>query len=156
MSDDHDLTVEASGADSSDVYPCEAGQLKKGDYVCIKGRPTKIVDTSTSKTGKHGSAKCHIVGVDIFTGKKSEENCPSTHTIMCPRVAKDEYQVADVNDGMVTCLDDAGAELEFNLPTGELGEGIAKRFDNGDNLIVTVVSAMGERHILSVKEDAKA
>jgi hypothetical protein len=51
------------------------------------GRPCKIVDMSTSKTGKHGHAKVHLVAIDvsslpvpkpiffsqpgqIFTGKK--------------------------------------------------------------------------------------
>eukprot|EP00178_Gracilaria_changii_P011269 TRINITY_DN3218_c1_g1_i1.p2 TRINITY_DN3218_c1_g1~~TRINITY_DN3218_c1_g1_i1.p2 ORF type:complete len:165 (+),score=32.62 TRINITY_DN3218_c1_g1_i1:30-497(+) len=153
---DEDLTIHAAGADSSDTFPSEAGQLKKGDYVCIKGRPMKIVDISMSKTGKHGHAKAHIVGIDIFTQKKLEENCPSTHTIMCPRVSRDEYPIADVNEGEVHCLDDAGGELQFALPEGELGKSIETRFENGDNLIVTVVSAMGERHITQVKEDTKA
>jgi hypothetical protein len=38
-------------------------------YVCrhvvIKGRPCKIVDMSTSKTGKHGHAKVHLVAIDV-------------------------------------------------------------------------------------------
>ena len=29
------------------------------------GRPCKIVDMSTSKTGKHGHAKVHLVGIDV-------------------------------------------------------------------------------------------
>ena len=30
--------------------------------------PCKIVEMSTSKTGKHGHAKVHLVALDIFTG----------------------------------------------------------------------------------------
>ena len=31
------------------------------------GRPCKIVDMSTSKTGKHGHAKVHLVAIDVST-----------------------------------------------------------------------------------------
>ena len=33
-----------------------------------EARP-RCVEVSTSKTGKHGHAKAHIVAIDIFTGR---------------------------------------------------------------------------------------
>ena len=40
----------------------------------LKSHPCKIIEFSTAKTGKHGSSKALIVGIDIFTGKKVEES----------------------------------------------------------------------------------
>jgi len=39
--------------------------IRKNGHVVIKGRPCKIVDMSTSKTGKHGHAKVHLVAIDV-------------------------------------------------------------------------------------------
>ena len=86
MSDDE--TFEKADAGSSLTFPVAAGELKKGDHVCINGFPCKIADISTSKTGKHGHAKCHFVAIDIFTGKKYEDLQPSSHNCDVPHVSR--------------------------------------------------------------------
>jgi translation initiation factor 5A len=90
QSANEDFSV-SSGA--SLTYPVQCSSLRKGGFVVIKGFPCKVVDMSTSKTGKHGHAKVHLVGIDIFTAKKYEEICPSTHNMDVPNVKRTDYSV---------------------------------------------------------------
>ena len=54
MSDDEFVSADSGAAGTT---PIRVGELKKGMMVMIKGHACKIVDYSTAKTGKHGSAK---------------------------------------------------------------------------------------------------
>lgn len=92
MGDDADEVFESTDSGSSHTYPMEGGQIRKGGYIMIKGNPCKVSDVSTSKTGKHGHAKCHFVAIDIFSGKKMEDLVPSSHTTAVPFVKKEEFQ----------------------------------------------------------------
>merc|ERR1712098_683307 len=146
-------------AGAADTVPKQAGDLRKGGFAMLKGHPCKVVEISTSKTGKHGHAKGHIVGLDIFTGKKCEDLCPSSHNMSCPVVSKNEYTVMDVaDDGSVSLLTDAGeTKDDLNLPKGsEDSEKVAKQikedFAAGKALIVSTIVAMGDEQISGVRE----
>merc|ERR1719443_1364096 len=92
------------------TYPQQAGELRKGSHVMIKGHPCKVAEVTTSKTGKHGHAKAHIVALDIFTGKKYEDLCPSSHNMEIPFVKRTEFQVltADAATGEISLLMENG------------------------------------------------
>jgi translation initiation factor 5A len=119
--EDHDFASGESGA--SESFPMQCSALRKNGFVLIKDRPCKIVEMSTSKTGKHGHAKVHMVGIDIFTGKKYEDICPSTHNMMVPNVTRKEFALMDIDDGFVSLLDEDKNETrdDIKLPPGELG-----------------------------------
>lgn len=111
---------------------------------------------STSKTGKHGSAKVNLVGVDIFTGKKYEDISPSTHNMDVPVVTRSEYALINVDDGFMSLMSADGATKDdIKVPEGELGEKLAADFDDGKELVVSVLAAMGQEACISYKEAPK-
>ncbi|KAL5478936.1 ANB1 [Sanghuangporus weigelae] len=158
MSDDeqHNHTFEQASAGASLTFPTQCSALRKNGFVVIKGRPCKIVDMSTSKTGKHGHAKVHLVGIDIFTQKKLEDISPSTHNMDVPNVKREEYQLVNIDDDFLNLMTaDGTPKDDVKLPEGDMGKEIQENFDAGKDLLVTIVSAMGEEQAISWKEAPK-
>jgi len=149
---------ESVDAGASTTYPMQCSSIKKNGYVVIKDRPCKVVDSSTSKTGKHGHAKVHLVGIDIFTGRKFEEICPSTHNMDVPVVKRNEYQLLAVtDDNFCSMLLPSGeTKDDLRLPEGEMGDSIKAAIDEGKDLLVSVLAAMNEEQIIAFKESAQS
>ena len=111
----------------------------------IKGHACKITAMSTSKTGKHGHAKCKFMAVDIFDGTKHEMIETSTHNVSIPNVTRMEYQLVDIDDDYLHLMDDkAEIRQDIKLPAdAELAEKIRAGFDSGEDHTVTILSAIG-------------
>ncbi|OAA44403.1 eukaryotic translation initiation factor 5A [Metarhizium rileyi] len=161
MADEHETTFESADAGASTTYPQQCSALRKGGFVVIKGRPCKIVDMSTSKTGKHGHAKVHLVATDIFTGKKYEDLSPSTHNMDVPVVNRKEYQLLNISDDdYLSLMDDVGNEKDdVKKPDGEVGAKLDLLFPKEERLQkdtnVIILTAMGEEACIDAKEAPK-
>ena len=161
MADNHDdeqhnVTFEGTSSGASLTFPMQCSALRKNGHVVIKGRPCKIVDMSTSKTGKHGHAKVHLIAIDIFTGKKLEDLSPSTHNMDVPNISRIEYTLLDIDEDYLNLLTaDGTPKDDVKVPEGELGDKIKADFEDGKEILVTVITAMGEEAAISHKEAPK-
>lgn len=152
---EHELEFDTADAGASTTFPMQCSALRKNGHVVIKGRPCKIIDMSTSKTGKHGHAKVHLVATDIFTGKKLEDLSPSTHNMDVPNVSRKEYQLLDISDDDFLSLmnEEGDTKDDVRMPEGEIGEKINKLFkieEKDTNVII--LTAMGEEACVEAKE----
>ncbi|KAE8418199.1 eukaryotic translation initiation factor eIF-5A [Aspergillus pseudocaelatus] len=155
---DEEHTFDSADAGASLTFPMQCSALRKNGHVVIKGRPCKIVDMSTSKTGKHGHAKVHLVALDIFTGKKLEDLSPSTHNMEVPNVKRTEYQLLDItDDDFLSLMTDAGdTKDDVKVPEGDLGARIKKMFKEEEKDVnVIVLTSMGEECAIDAKEAPK-
>ncbi|KAG2639452.1 hypothetical protein PVAP13_2KG011600 [Panicum virgatum] len=128
MSDSEEHHFESKAdAGASKTYPQQAGTIRKNGYIVIKNRPCK----------------------------KLEDIVPSSHNCDVPHVSRTEYQLIDISeDGYVSLLMESGnTKDDLKLPTDEnLQAQIKSGYDDGNDIILTVMSAMGEEQICALKE----
>lgn len=119
----------------------ELRELKIGRYVNIDDCPCKIVSITTSKPGKHGSAKASIEAVDIFTGSKKSINAPVSAKVQVP--------IIDKRKGQVISIDEANNEIQimdletfetFTMPINEDHESILT--DGAEVLYIVAMDRM--------------
>uniref|UniRef100_A0A915E9M1 Eukaryotic translation initiation factor 5A n=1 Tax=Ditylenchus dipsaci TaxID=166011 RepID=A0A915E9M1_9BILA len=147
---DGDFAKGQSGAGAT--YPKQCSAIRKGEFVMIKSRPCKVVEMSTSKTGKHGHAKVHMVALDIFTKKKLEDICPSTHNMDIPIVKRKLLSINDDEFLSLMDLETCETKDDWRVPYDELGTPIKQAFEMDENaLLISVVAACGEEMVMGLK-----
>ncbi len=154
MSSDEE-TFDSVDAGASNCTPIEAGAVRKGGFLVIKGRPTKIVDVSKAKVGKHGAAKCHFVGIDIFNQKKYEQICPASAQLAEPIVTRTEYTLIDISDDGYLSLMASDNTMRDDLKIPEdpdLSKKLKARVEEGKDTLVTILGAMGDEQCVDCKE----
>jgi translation initiation factor 5A len=82
----------------------EIRTLKVGRYCCVEDKAYKINSISTSKPGKHGSAKARMDLVDIFTGSKISHVGSVSSTINVPIIEKGTAMVTHLEGADVHAM----------------------------------------------------
>ena len=83
----------------------EVRDLQEGNYVLIDDVPSKITAYSTSKPGKHGSAKARVEGTGVFDGQKRNFTQPVDAKIWVPIVNRKQGQVVSVSGDDMQVMD---------------------------------------------------
>ena len=100
----------------------------------------------------YGLFQVHMVALDIFTQKKLEDICPSTHNMDVPNVTRKDYQLLDADDGFLSLMDDGGnTRDDLKIPEGDIGEEIKSAIADGKDILCTVLSACGEEAVIATK-----
>jgi translation initiation factor 5A len=83
----------------------EVRELQEGNYVMINDVPSKITAYSTSKPGKHGSAKARVEGTGVFDGQKRNFTQPVDAKVWVPIINRKGGQVLSTSDGEMQVMD---------------------------------------------------
>merc|ERR1711865_1015693 len=106
MSDDE--TFENTDAGASMCEKVDTNRLKPGSLIMIKGNPCKVVETTTAKPGKHGSAKVILKGRDFLTSKVYECTFHAGDMVDAPIVKRNEFTLLNIDDTTLELLDGQG------------------------------------------------
>ncbi|MFW5964834.1 MAG: translation initiation factor IF-5A [Natronomonas sp.] len=83
----------------------EVRDLQEGNYVMIDDVPSKIYAYSTSKPGKHGSAKARVEGKGVFDSQKRNFTQPVDAKVWVPIINRKQGQVVSVSGGDMQVMD---------------------------------------------------
>ena len=91
--------------------------LKPGNYLIIDGVACKVNKIDTSKTGKHGHAKCRIDASSLIDNSRKVIVLPGHDKIDVPIVEKKNAQVLSIVGDTATVMDEKTFEtFELKIP----------------------------------------
>jgi len=124
------------------------GDLKPGNFIIIDNEPCKIVEMSKAKTGKHGSAKAHVVAIGLFSKSKKTLVAPVDQQVEVPIIEKRVGQViADMGD-MIQLMDMETYET-FEVEKELIDEKIRDKVQPGVEVEYWVI--MGKRMVVRTR-----
>ncbi|WP_255195307.1 translation initiation factor IF-5A [Halorarius litoreus] len=84
----------------------EVRELQEGNYVMIEDVPSVITSYSTSKPGKHGSAKARVEGKGVFDGgQKRNFTNPVDAKCWVPIITRKQGQVVSTTGDEMQVMD---------------------------------------------------
>jgi len=159
---DHDEEFHATADAGSSTYPKQCSALRKNGYVMMgsdSSVPCKIINMSTSKTGKHGHAKVNMTGTGIFDGKKYELMSPSTHNLNVPVVDRKDFLLLDIDGDFLDLMTDDGEQkndVKYDTAADDVKTAINEAIDRRDggediDISVAILTACGVSQCVGVK-----
>ncbi len=135
----------------SEIKVVGASQVKAGSFIVVDGSACKIIDSTSSKSGKHGHAKIRLVAVGLLDEKKRELVMPAHDTVEVPIIEKRNAQVLSVAGEKATIMDSESFEtFEIKIPEefkNQTVEGVSINYWNimGDKIIKGIKGGVGEQ-----------
>jgi len=121
------------------------GDLKPGSLIIIDNEPCRIVEMSRAKTGKHGSAKAHVVAVSLFTNAKKTLVAPVDQQVEVPVVEKRVGQII-ADTGLSFQVMDMETYETFEIEKETIDEKIRDKLATGSEVEYWIV--MGRKLII--------
>jgi len=67
-----------------------------------------------------------------------------------PNVRRTEFQLLDISDGFLSLMDgDGNSKDDVKVPDTDVGKEIEAAFEDGKDVLVTILASMGEEQAIS-------
>jgi translation initiation factor 5A len=146
MSDNEDVKYDG-------MTKISVGQIKIGMIVMLNDRPCKIINLTTCKTGKHGSAKALIKGTDIMTDKHIETYASTSNYVWIPNVQRITFKFVDLQDNYIHVLNEETGDVKnykVNLDD-DLIKYVIEHKNDGNDIDVSMIFVLDEHRVLETK-----